>query len=112
MGDTPGLEKLSGGNSKMEFPTIPIKHASTKAEIASSALYLRLNEAITGHWMVVDGGEWFGKQAYMPREMVSRISRGVEKGSRNMGPGDSAPAGKSKLQSIVTWLCLQSLLRP
>merc|ERR1712151_366513 len=94
--DTPGLEKLSGGNSTMEFPTIPIKRASTKAEIASSALYLCLNEAITGHWMVVDGGEWFGKQAFMPRDVVAQISRRVEKGSRDMGPGASS-APKSNL---------------
>lgn len=92
--DTPGLEKLSGGNSTMEFPTIPIRRASTKAEIASSAIYLCLNEAITGHWMVVDGGEWFGKQMYMPRDMVARISRGVEKGSRNMGPGSGTATSK------------------
>jgi len=94
--DTPGLEKLSGGNSKMEFPAIPTRRPATKAEIASSAIYLCLNESITGHWMVVDGGEWFGKQAYMPRERVAQISRRVEKGSRDMG-ADSSSAPKSKL---------------
>jgi len=87
--DTPGLQKLSGGNTTMPFPTVPTRRASTKAEIASSAIYLCLNEAITGHSLVVDGGEWFGKQAYMPREMVAEISKKVEKSSRDMGPGAS-----------------------
>lgn len=88
--DTPGLEKLSGGKWKeMSWDAIPLQRASTKAEIASACLYLCLNESITGHMMVVDGGEWFGKTPGFPREMVSSVSRGVEKGSRDMGPQSS-----------------------
>uniref|UniRef100_A0A7S2NIH2 2,4-dienoyl-CoA reductase [(3E)-enoyl-CoA-producing] n=1 Tax=Alexandrium andersonii TaxID=327968 RepID=A0A7S2NIH2_9DINO len=87
--DTPGLEKLSGGAASrgtMQFPSIPARRAGTKAEIASACIYLCLNEYITGHGLVVDGGDWFGKVAYMPREAIARISRSVEKGSRQMGP--------------------------
>eukprot|EP00415_Alexandrium_ostenfeldii_P004714 UN4714 len=87
--DTPGMEKLSGGaasRGQMQFPTVPVRRAGTKAEIASACVYLCLNEYITGHSLVVDGGEWFGKAAYMPREAVARISRSIEKGSRQMGP--------------------------
>jgi len=95
--ETPGLEKLSGGaagRGTMEFPGIPLRRAGTKAEIASACIYLCLNEYITGHSLVVDGGDWFGKAAFMPREMVSRISRSVERGSREMGPGAGTPPSK------------------
>lgn len=92
--DTPGLEKLSGGaagRGSLTFPGIPARRAGTKAEIASACLFLCLNEYVTGQCIVVDGGEWFGKVPYMPREMVAQISRGVERGSRSMGPGAGAP---------------------
>jgi len=94
--DTPGLEKLSGGTAKagVTFPGLPLKRAGTKAEIASACIFLCLNEYITGQTIVVDGGEWFGKKPMMPREMVARISRGVEKQSRDMGPAGQAPASK------------------
>jgi len=85
--DTPGIEKLSGGMwREMTWPSIPTRRASTKAEIASACIYLCLNENVSGHIMVVDGGDWFGKEPFMPRETVAMVSRGVEKGSRNMGP--------------------------
>lgn len=94
--DTPGMEKLSGGAATkgVTFPTIPLSRAGTKAEIASTAMFLCLNTYITGQIIVVDGGEWFGKYPGMPREMVARISRGVEKGSREMGPGSQQPGSK------------------
>lgn len=95
--DTPGIEKLSGGTWRdMTWPQIPTRRAATKAEIASASLYLCLNESVTGHTMVVDGGEWFGKAPFMPREMIARISRGVEKASRDIGP-DSSKQQTSKL---------------
>lgn len=95
--ETPGLEKLSGGQSDMDFSGtgLPLKRAGTKAEIASMALYLCLNEYVTGQCIPVDGGEWFGKTPFLPREVVSQLSRKVEGGSRDMGPGANAP--KSKL---------------
>jgi peroxisomal 2,4-dienoyl-CoA reductase len=89
--DTPGLEKLSGGNWRsMRWDHIPSRRASTKQEVASSCLYLCLNEIITGHMMVVDGGEWFGKQPFIPREQVTSVARGVEKSSRSMGPASAS----------------------
>jgi len=88
--DTPGIEKLSGGQWRnLTWEGIPLRRASTKAEVASACVYLCLNEIITGHNMVVDGGQWFGKPAYIPRDSVARVSRGVEKGSRDMGPQSS-----------------------
>lgn len=94
--DTPGMEKLSGGKAAkgVTFPGIPLSRAGTKAEIASTAMFLCLNTYITGQIIVVDGGEWFSKPQSMPREMVSRISRGVEKGSRDMGAGAQQPGSK------------------
>lgn len=84
--DTPGLEKLSGGKAdQISWDHIPVRRAGTKAEIASACIYLSLNRYITGQILPVDGGEWFGKKPMMPREMVSKISRGVEKQSRSMG---------------------------
>lgn len=92
--ETPGLEKLSGGNSDLTFPGMPLNRAGTKAEIASTVIYFCLNEYITGQCLAVDGGEWFGKQKYMPREAIAQISHKVEKGSRDMGPGSSARSSK------------------
>jgi len=86
--DTPGMEKLSGGKmDKVDLSHIPAKRAGTKAEIAAACIFLCLNNYITGQILPVDGGEWFGKKRVIPREMVSKISRGVEKQSRAMGPG-------------------------
>lgn len=94
--DTPGLEKLSGGkSSEMKFPTIPLRRAGTKAEIASQCIYFCLNTLLTGVIVAADGGEWFAKPQFIPREMISKVSRGVEAGSRAMGAGNAAP--KSKL---------------
>jgi peroxisomal 2,4-dienoyl-CoA reductase len=90
--ETPGLEKLSGGNSNLSFPHVPMKRAGTKAEISSTAIFFCLNEYITGQVLAVDGGDWFGKQPYMSREVVAGISRKVEKGSRDMGPGAAPPS--------------------
>eukprot|EP00927_Polykrikos_kofoidii_P039867 TRINITY_DN34173_c0_g1_i1.p1 TRINITY_DN34173_c0_g1~~TRINITY_DN34173_c0_g1_i1.p1 ORF type:complete len:298 (-),score=52.30 TRINITY_DN34173_c0_g1_i1:263-1156(-) len=85
--DTPGLQKLSGGmESKMKWDNIPIKRPGTKEEMASACIYFCLNQCITGHCMVVDGGEWFGKTPFLPREAVLRTSRGIEQGSRSLGP--------------------------
>lgn len=44
--------------------------------------------------MVVDGGEWMYRKPFLPREAVSRVSRGVEASSRSIV---RAPENKSKL---------------
>ena len=43
--------------------------------------------------MVVDGGEWMYRTPILPREAVSRLSRGVEAKSRNI-VRDQAPHSK------------------
>lgn len=84
--DTPGFEKLSGGKKDVHLPHVPMKRAGTKREVASACIFLCLNKYITGERLAVDGGEWFGKVPFLPRESIARISRGVEKQSRDMGP--------------------------
>lgn len=93
---TPGMAKLSGGRGAkdMKFPDVPLGRAGTKAELASTAIFLCLNTYITGQVLVVDGGNWFGKPPSIPREMVSKVSRGVERGSRDMGAGAVQPGSK------------------
>eukprot|EP00415_Alexandrium_ostenfeldii_P002512 UN2512 len=57
---TPCMYNLSGGAASrglMQFPTVPVRRACTKAEIASACVYLCLIEYITGHSLVEDGGE-------------------------------------------------------
>jgi len=73
---------------------LPMGRAGTKAEIASAVIYLCLNEYITGQNLVVDGGEWFGKQPFFPRDGVRKLSRGVEGSSRKMGPGTRQQGSK------------------
>ncbi|CAJ1400562.1 unnamed protein product [Effrenium voratum] len=74
--ETPGLEKLSGGNAdKIDWSHIPARRPGLKAEIASACIYLCLNRYITGQVLPVDGGEWFGKKPMIPREMVPRPQR-------------------------------------
>ena len=73
---------------KMMKQAVPLGRAGTKFEIATSAIFLVCNEYITGQDLIVDGGNWLMKPMSLPREMVSAISKGVEKRSRAMGPGD------------------------
>jgi len=86
--DTPGMEKLSGGKpeSAAVLDRVPLRRAGTKEEIGMACIFLCLNKYITGDTMNVDGGEWFGSRPSLPREKVSKVSRGVEGGSRAMGP--------------------------
>jgi peroxisomal 2,4-dienoyl-CoA reductase len=39
----------------------------------------------TGHVLVVDGAAWIYRPTFIPREMVSKVSRGVEGKSRATG---------------------------
>lgn len=98
--DTPGMTKLSGGADgamveKMMANSVPLGRQGTKMEIATSAIFLIMNEYITGQDLIVDGGNWLMKgPPSPPRDMVEAIAKGVEKQSRAMGPGSE---GKSKL---------------
>ena len=49
---------------------------------------------ITGDTLVVDGAAWMWKPQLVPREAVSKVSRGVESKSRAVG---TAAAPRSKM---------------
>jgi len=95
--DTPGMSKLSGGISKQQLDkmmkmSVPLGRAGTVDEISSAAIFLLLNQFISGQDLIVDGANWLMKPKDMPRELVEKISKKVEKTSRDLGPG-----AKSKL---------------
>lgn len=104
--DTPGMTKLGGGMtdevSMEEYVSkgIPAGRLGTKFDIAMAAIFLCSGGAtyITGHTLVVDGGQWLpaatGGGPPIPREMVSEMSRGIEGKSRAMGPGTGSLGSK------------------
>lgn len=71
---------------------IPIGRAGTAWDIAMAVVYLCSNAGgfVTGHTMVVDGGEWMWRPPVVSREMVERVSRGIEGASRQVGIGGRA----------------------
>lgn len=88
---TAGMSKLApGSEADMEaavVETIPAGRMGRKADIALACVYLASSAGsfVSGHVMVVDGASWMWKPAYVPRETVSSVSRGVEKTSRQVG---------------------------
>lgn len=100
---TAGLKKLAGvdGSSKtledQIREKIPIGRAGRAWDIAMAVVYLCSDAGgfITGHTMVVDGGEWMWRPAVVPRDAVAKVSRGVEGASRQVignGTGESTGA--------------------
>jgi hypothetical protein len=66
---------------------IPLQRMGEAWEIGQAAVYLALSEYVTGHTLVVDGGEWIGRgEPFVPKEMVAELSRRVEAVSRAQGP--------------------------
>eukprot|EP00948_MAST-09A_sp_MAST-9A-sp1_P000530 g530.t1 len=99
--DTAGMTKLSGGaNSealKAFTSRIPLGRMGTKSDVAQAILYLTspAGQWVSGHMLVVDGGAWLYKDPPFPREMISHLSRKVERKSRSVQGVDSNK--KSKL---------------
>jgi len=75
---------------------IPVGRLGTKRDIALAVVFLAGPAAgfVTGHTLVVDGGEWMYRTPIVPREQVLRASRAVEAKSRAVG---TASGVKSKL---------------
>ena len=92
--NTPGTTKLAPQG--MDDPTliqdmlherIPLQRMGEAWEIGQAAVYLALSEYVTGHTLVVDGGEWIGRgEPFVPKEMVAELSRQVEAVSRAQTP--------------------------
>lgn len=94
--DTPGMTKLSLGMSPKELDekvgaNIALGRVGTKFDIAMLAVFLCSSGGayITGDTIIVDGGQWITKKPPVPREVVSQISRQVEKKSRKLKFGSS-----------------------
>lgn len=89
--NTPGMTKLAPGlesNSMHDIikEGIPLGRLGESYEIGYAVIYLSTATFVTGHTLVVDGGEWLYKQPKVPKEMVSKLSRDVEAPSRAKAP--------------------------
>jgi len=91
--DTPGTTKLAPGFDKddvsdMVQEGIPIGRMGEAWDIGMAAIYLCsvAGSFVTGDILVVDGGQWLYKPPMVPREMVSELSKKVEKKSREQQP--------------------------
>ncbi|CAK0787667.1 hypothetical protein CVIRNUC_010889 [Coccomyxa viridis] len=101
-GGTAGLSKLAGVDASEEAVNeavaqmVPIGKVGAKWDIAITAVFLCSSAArhLTGDTLVVDGGAWMWREPAVPREAVSKASRGVEARSRSLGV---APPQRSKL---------------
>ena len=95
--NTPGTTKLApqgmddpGLIQDMLQDRIPLQRMGEAWEIGLAAVYLATSEYVTGHTLVVDGGEWIGRgEPWVPQEMVAELSRRVEAVSRAQGPAST-----------------------
>jgi len=65
---------------------IPLGRMGTAIEMGHAAVYLCTADYVTGHVLVVDGGEWLYRPPLVPKEMVNELSRQVEAKSRAQAP--------------------------
>ncbi|KAK8971015.1 Peroxisomal 2,4-dienoyl-CoA reductase [Platanthera guangdongensis] len=94
--NTLGVEKLLTEETRRNIlKDIPIFRWGEKWDIAMAALYLvsDAGKFVNGATIVVDGGIWLCRPRRIPKEEVKRISRTVEKNSRE----SSAALANSKL---------------
>ena len=89
--DTPGTTKLAPGMSGEEVNEmigsgIPLGRMGTATEIGHAAVFLATSKYTTGDTLIVDGGEWLYKPPLVPKDMVSILSRKIEKKSRAQAP--------------------------
>ena len=89
--DTPGTTKLApdvDAQAMQDMVTqgIPLGRLIEKLELGHAAVYLCTARNVTGHVLVVDGGEWLYRPSVVPKEMVSELSRKVEAKSRSQAP--------------------------
>ncbi len=89
--DTPGTTKLAPGLDSQDVEDlvkegIPLGRMGQAEEIGQAAVFLCAAKYITGHVLVVDGGQWLYRPPMVPKEMVAELSRRVEASSRAQAP--------------------------
>ncbi|KAL3943343.1 MAG: hypothetical protein SGBAC_002584 [Bacillariaceae sp.] len=89
--NTPGTTKLAPGLDASDIDGmmtegIPLGRMGEAWEIGQAAVYLCTAEYVTGDVLIVDGGEYLYRPPLVPKEMVSELSRKVEKKSRAQAP--------------------------
>jgi peroxisomal 2,4-dienoyl-CoA reductase len=91
--DTPGTTKLAPGfdNTDIEEMVkdgIPLQRMGETWDIGMTAVFLCSDAAsyVTGHVLIVDGGQWLYKPPIIPKDFVSELSRKVESKSRAQAP--------------------------
>jgi hypothetical protein len=72
-------------------------HSCSATEQSAACCVDMLCRFVTGDTLVVDGGAWLHRPQLVPRDMVSMVSRGVEKKSRQIGTAGSSSKPSSKL---------------
>jgi len=91
--NTPGTTKLAPQGvddasmvNEMVVERIPLQRMGEAWEIGHAAVYLAVAQYVTGHTLVVDGGEWFHREPWVERELVAALSRKAEPVSRRQAP--------------------------
>ncbi|ONI11570.1 hypothetical protein PRUPE_4G113900 [Prunus persica] len=88
--DTAGFSKLLPQEilSTLKEQTL-VSKVGQKWDIAMAALYLASNAGkyINGTTLVVDGGDWLSKPSHLPKEAVKKLSRAVERRSKDKPVG-------------------------
>ncbi|XVF78014.1 hypothetical protein PTKIN_Ptkin14bG0094000 [Pterospermum kingtungense] len=88
--DTPGMSKLAPGEIRSKVQeSRPLYKLGEKWDIAMAALYLvsDAGKYVNGTTLVVDGGVWLSQPRHLPKEEVKKMSRVVEKRSRDKPVG-------------------------
>jgi 2,4-dienoyl-CoA reductase [(3E)-enoyl-CoA-producing], peroxisomal len=99
--NTPGTAKLAppttgtasgpGGLVDLVRRGIPLGRMGDACEIGEAAVYLCTAAYVTGHVLVVDGGEWLYRPPLVPADRVADLSRSVESKSRALVPSQPRP---------------------
>lgn len=105
--DTPGMAKLAPGleasdMEEMIAEGIPVGRLGKGFDIGMAAVFLSCDataDFITGHVLVVDGGEWLYRPPMVEMEMVEELSRSVEKQSRDMRPREVSTGTSGSLSN-------------
>lgn len=79
IGDTEGMRRLAPlGADKKISAEVPLQRLGKIADIANAAMFLVSSAAsyITGEILVVDGGQWLTKPAFVPKETWEKLNSG------------------------------------